>query len=282
METLYAAADLTGAHIAVALGTAAGILRFTGKSPFPVHSSPDAIVDAIGSLIEKLSTRSGRRPAALGVAMPDGVDAAVGGFLEHSLRLSVLTAPQLQCAALGELLYGHGREYGTFGIYMLDARIGGILVFDGQTRQGGDWGHQTVHPAGPVCFCGNNGCLNLFAGGDAIAKNAGYPAVPAAAAAARHAEPRAAAAFQEAAYYLGIAAANLVVTVRPQALLFAGPLAEHADLLLLPVRAAINERVRGVAAQEVSVRRAATAANAVLLGALALCAPSPGPQPVLP
>lgn len=282
METLYAAADLTGSHLAIALGTAGGILRYVENAPFPAHPSPDAIVNTIGSLVEKLSVQAGRRPAAIGVALPEQMDSTVGGFLEHSLGLPVRTASETRCAALGELRYGHGRDYHTFGLYILDTRVSGAMVAGGQPMPDGDWGHQTVQHAGPVCPCGNTGCLELFAGGNVIAQSAGYPDASSVAAAARRSEPRAVAAFHDAAYYIGIAAANLVVILRPQALLFAGPLAEHADLLLLPVRAAINERVRRLPAQEVAVRRAATAANAVLLGALALQAPFPHPPSVLP
>jgi glucokinase len=180
-----------------------------------------------------------------------------------------------RCATLGELLYGHGREYSSFVMFTLGTGIGGGIVIDGRLRLGplsaaGEIGHQTVQLDGPVCGCGNPGCLEAIASGPAIARAAGYADAESAATAARNGDHLAQSAFRHAATYLGIAAANLVTSLHPDAVLFSGGMSELVDLLLLPVRAAINERVRMFPAQDVAVRRAAAGPNAGLLGALAL------------
>ena len=180
-----------------------------------------------------------------------------------------------RCATLGELLYGHGREYPTFVLFTLGAGIGGGIVIDGRLRLGplsaaGEIGHMTVWPDGPPCACGNTGCLEALASGPAIARAAGYPDTESAANAARDGDAQAQRAFRHAASFLGIAAANLVTARHPTAVLFSGGMSECVDLLLKPIRAAINERVRMFPTDGVAVRRAGAGPTAGLLGALAL------------
>ena len=89
----------------------------------------------------------GRRPAALGVGVPGLVDTRTGhvkfvpnlptqwrgvpagAFLEHSLRMPVRLLNDARCATLGELIYGHGREYPTFVLFTLSLnKSNGISV----------------------------------------------------------------------------------------------------------------------------------------------------------
>jgi glucokinase len=293
MKSLYAAVDLGGTKIAAALGTAGGELLYTGTVPTPAGANPEIILSTIASLIDSLSTRAGRRPSALGVGVPGLVDTQTGhvkfapnlptqwrgvpagAFLEHSLRMPVRLLNDARCATLGELLHGHGRQYSTFVLFTLGTGIGGGIVIDGRLRLGsfsaaGELGHQTILPDGPLCGCGNFGCLEALASGPAIALAAGYPNAELAASAARDGDGQAQRAFRDAAKYLGIAAANLVSVLHPDAILFSGGMSELVDLLLMPVRAALNERVRMFPAQDVAVRRAGAGPNAGLLGALAL------------
>ena len=293
METLFAAVDLGGTKIAAALGNPAGELLLTETVPTPHGANPETILSLIADLIDSLASRAGQRPVALGIGVPGLIDirtgqvhfvpnlptqwrgVPAGPFLEHRLRMPVRLLNDARCATLGELVYGHGREYSSFVMFTLGTGIGGGIVIDGRLRLGplsaaGEIGHQTVLPNGPICGCGNPGCLEAIASGPAIALAAGYPDAETAASAARNGDERAQRAFREAAFYLGIAAANLVTALHPDALLFSGGMSELVDLLLMPVRAAVNERVRLFPADGVAVRRAGAGPNAGLLGALAL------------
>ena len=293
METLFAAVDLGGTKIAAALGNAAGQLLHTETVPTPPGAGPEAILSTIANLIDSLSSRAGQRPVALGIGVPGLIDlrtgqvnfvpnlptqwrgVPAGPFLERRLQMPVRLLNDARCATLGELLYGHGPQYPSFVMFTLGTGIGGGIVIDGRLRLGplsaaGEIGHSTVLPNGPICGCGNLGCLEAISSGPAIARAAGYPDTESAASAARSGDPRAQQAFRDAAFYLGIAAANLVTALHPDALLFSGGMSELVDLLLMPVRAAVNERVRMFPADGVAVRRAGAGPNAGLLGALAL------------
>ncbi len=293
METLYAAVDLGGTKIAAALATASGSFVTRETIPTPPGAPPDLILAAVVSLIESLAVRAGQRPVALGIGIPGLIDlrtgtvhfvpnlptqwrgVPAGPYLEHHLRMPVRLLNDARCATFGELLYGHGREYSSFVLFTLGTGIGGGIVIDGRLRLGpmcaaGEIGHQTVLPNGPVCGCGNPGCLEAIASGPAIARAANCPDAEAAAIAARKGDPQAQQAFRDAAFFLGIAAANLVTALHPDAVLFSGGMSELVDLLLMPVRGAINERVRMFPAEGVAVRRAGAGPDAGLLGALAL------------
>jgi glucokinase len=293
METFFATVDLGGTKIAAALGTPDGRLVRCETIPTPYGAEPPAILSAIASLVDSLSAEAGQRPAALGVGVPGLVDTRTGtvhfvpnlptqwrgvpaaAVLHQHLGIPVRLLNDARCATLGELLYGHGREYSTFVLFTLGTGIGGGLVIDGRLRLGplsaaGEIGHMTIQPDGPLCGCGNSGCLEALASGPAIARAAGFPDAESAASAARDGDPQAQRAFRAAANCLGIAAANLVTALHPDALLFAGGMSELVDLLLMPVRAAVNERVRMFPAEDVAVRRAGAGPNAGLLGALAL------------
>jgi glucokinase len=293
MQTVFAAVDIGGTKIAAGLGDSGGHLLASAAISTEAAEGPDAVLGRVVQLVEQLSAKAGVRPQGAGIGVPGLVDTrrgvvrfcpnlathwrnvAAGAFLEHALRMPVRLLNDARCAALGELVYGHGREYASFALFTLGTGIGGGIVIDGKLRLGalsaaGEIGHQTVLPGGPVCGCGNAGCLEALASGPAIARAAGYASAEAAALAARDGDPRAQLAFREAANYLGIAAANLVTALHPDAILFTGGMSELVDLLLMPVKAAIIDRVRMFPAEDVAIRRAALGAQAGILGALAI------------
>ena len=80
-------------------------------------------------------------------------------------------------AAVAEHVYGAGRGY-THLVYMaLSTGIGGGIIIDGRLYTGhrgfaGELGHITIDRNGPVCGCGNVGCLEASASGTAVARMA--------------------------------------------------------------------------------------------------------------
>src|ERR1035438_6748289 len=90
------------------------------------------------------------------------------------LGCPVLLMNDCRVATLGELHFGLGRGVRDMVLFMLGTGIGGGLVIDGKLRLGplgaaGEIGHQTILPYGPLCGCGNRGCLEALASGPAIA-----------------------------------------------------------------------------------------------------------------
>lgn len=154
----------------------------------------------------------------------------------------------------------------------------------------GEIGHQTILPDGPLCGCGNRGCLETLASGPAIAAegvrlllsgnaptlhalcegNASKVSPSIMGAAARAGEASVAAAIQRAAEWLGIGVANLVTVLHPDLIVLGRGVAELGDLLLTPVREAIRQRVGMFPTADVRVERSALGDNAGLMGGIAL------------
>ncbi len=75
--------------------------------------------------------------------------------------------------ALAEMVWGAGRGCSDLVYVKAATGVGAGLVFGGRLFRGaggtaGEIGHMTVDERGPVCRCGNRGCLEALAGADAV------------------------------------------------------------------------------------------------------------------
>lgn len=153
--------------------------------------------------------------------------------------------------ALAELwLGGHDGRLTDFVHVSAEIGVGAALVVEGRLFRGargfaGELGHVPVRPDGPRCSCGANGCLETYAGEEALLRAAGVrtgrgPALKAAAVAG---DPAALRALEEAGAALGIALSGAVNLLDPQAVVVGGPLADFAPWLLPGVRRELAARV---------------------------------------
>jgi fructokinase len=76
------------------------------------------------------------------------------------------------CFAMAEALMGAGKDKElVFGVIIGTGCGGGIVykgeVFTGPQAIAGEWGHMSIDPNGPLCFCGHRGCVEtLISGAD--------------------------------------------------------------------------------------------------------------------
>jgi predicted NBD/HSP70 family sugar kinase len=151
-------------------------------------------LDTAARLAEELSAEVGVALSALvgaGVAVAGPVDSetstvAASGILpgwrdvsiaeELSARLGgihVLVDNDANLGALAETVLGAGRGARELAYVMVSSGVGCGLVLDGRLYRGagataGEMGHVLVDEQGPMCRCGNRGCLETYAGGDAL------------------------------------------------------------------------------------------------------------------
>jgi glucokinase len=97
------------------------------------------------------------------------------GEMEKRLRLPVAVESDANVAALAEYTLGLGMELGVESLCMLTlgTGVGNGIILDGKlwhgaTGMGGEAGHMTIDPEGPVCGCGNSGCLEVCAAATAL------------------------------------------------------------------------------------------------------------------
>jgi glucokinase len=158
--------------------------------------------------------------------------------------------------------------------------VGSGLILDGRLWTGidgaaGEFGHITVEPGGKACGCGNTGCLEQYASARAIAAPAGSPeaggtcGAAAVAARALKGDPVAAAVFQQAGRYLGIAAAGVLNLLNLEAIILGGGVAGSFELLAVPMRNEIAARAFAIPGARVRVLKGELGDDAGVLGAAA-------------
>jgi predicted NBD/HSP70 family sugar kinase len=174
-------------------------------------------------------------------------------LLPEPLRgLPVAVENEANLGALAELWHGAvGRD---FVHVSAEAGIGGALVAGGMLLRGrrgfaGELGHMPVHPDGPACPCGSHGCLEQYAGEEAVLRACGLHDAPgdrvsllaAEAAAGRAHVSRA---LEYAGRALGIALAGAVNLFDPEKVVLGGAYAELAAWLTPAMQAELGARVR--------------------------------------
>ncbi|GAA5194959.1 ROK family protein [Rugosimonospora acidiphila] len=247
---------------------AAGARRVAGLPLAGARLAVPGLVDAPG--LVRLAPNLGWRDLdVLGplTAAPDWPDLPVGIDNEANL------------AALGELATA-GRER-SFLYVSGEVGVGAGIVLDGALLRGthgwsGEIGHVTVAADGPVCRCGARGCLEQYAGQEAILRAAGVPAgeaLPADLAVRRLAElagaddPAAIGALSAAGRALGIVAAGVLNVLDLDAVVLGGSFAPLAGWLTGHVEREVAGRVLTAAWSPVCVRACSLGTRAAVVGA---------------
>jgi len=192
--------------------------------------------------------------------------------LEAGLGCPVRLLNDGHAFALAEASLGAGRGSSTVMCIVCGTGIGGGLALDGALHLGpegraGEFGHHTVAENGPKCACGNNGCLELYAGSRAIAAAAGAPSFDEALDRATDGDERAVEALRRAGELIGLAVANVVIFLCPDRVVVGGGVAAAGDLLFGPLRASLAARARVAPLERIEVVPATLGPGAGAIGA---------------
>jgi glucokinase len=111
------------------------------------------------------------------VNLPGWADYPVRAEIERRLKTIVIIENDGNVAALGEKWRGAARDFPDMAMLTLGTGVGGGLILGGAIWHGvngmaGEFGHMTVDSEGPVCGCGNRGCLELYASATGIVRMA--------------------------------------------------------------------------------------------------------------
>ncbi|MFY1633516.1 ROK family protein [Solwaraspora sp. WMMB335] len=237
-------------------------------------------------------TLAGAAVAVPGLVARDGLvrlapnlgwhDVDVPGALAQQPTLAdvaVVVDNEANLAALGEL-HARAGELTDFVYVSGEIGIGAGIIIDGHLFRGargwsGELGHMAVRPDGPACRCGAAGCLEQYAGQEAILRAAGVAraGLPAAAALRRltrragSADVAARSALDSAATALGVVLAGVVNLLDVQTVVLGGIYAPLADWMVPHVEAEITRRVLTAAWSPVAVRASVLGAEAAATGA---------------
>jgi predicted NBD/HSP70 family sugar kinase len=226
-----------------------GTVSRSASEPFDASSA--TVLTDLTALLRRFIVGGGSAPIlGVGVAVPGSVDAQdsgrvdstqlrwrqvpLGATLRRALALPVLVENNVNALAVAERLYGLGRQHENFLVVTIGTGVGAGIVVDGVVLRGfgggsGEIGHIPVTDDGPLCSCGNHGCLESFIGEAAlvriarergvIGEHSGMAALRSAADAGVDAATEI---FSEAGHLLGRTLAGIVHTLDPEIVIVLG------------------------------------------------------------
>jgi glucokinase len=282
--------DIGGTKVAGGVVDVEGVVTHRARRDTPHRSKSPSVVE--GTILEVVAE-------LMEVAGPENV-AAVGigaaGFVAAD-RATVVFAPHLSwrheplrealqkrvpvpifvdndanAAAWAEWKFGAAQGESHVMMITLGTGIGGGILIDGQVQRGrfgiaGEFGHMQVVPAGHRCECGNRGCWEQYASGNALVREAhslfsanspiasdlldrvegvvGNLTGPLITQAAREGDPTARELLAEIGHWLGVGIANLAAAFDPGMFVIGGGVSAAGELLLTPARETFKRQLTG-------------------------------------
>ena len=195
-QVLNIGVDIGGTNINFGLIDEAGAILLQKKVPTKAQRGSDTIIASIVEEVEALLTEASLRPedlTSIGLGVPGTADyvngtvvyapnlfwrnVAIVAAIQPFFRIPIYLAQDTRAAAWAEYLVGSGRGLRGVAAVTLGTGIGCGMVLDGRIFHGalntaGEFGHQIVNVNGEPCNCGRHGCLETYAGGLSIVRQA--------------------------------------------------------------------------------------------------------------
>ena len=303
--------DMGATHLGLVLADFSARVIAEEEFSFDVSLGPEPCLQVVDQQVRSfLETNefSLNDIVAIGVGVPGPVVSDAGGViappimpgwdkfpirshLENLWGHPITLNNDFELGALGEWAYGAGRTEENLLYIKVGYGIGaGLLlnghIYSGATGSAGEIGHITINEHGPLCTCGNRGCLEALAGGRAIAEQA-RKAIQSGkrtqlaeirpidritaldvALEARKGDLVAQEIITNAGQYLGIAIASLINVVNPSMIVIGGGVAQMGDLFLEPIRQSAATRSLPAAARGVRITAAVLGRRSSGMGAV--------------
>ena len=300
--------DIGGTKVLAGVVDENGTVLASRRRHTPGRSVRD-VEDTIVELVEALSARYD--VAAVGVGAAGFVDASrstvifsphlawrdepLRDALMGRIRLPVVVDNDANAAALAETRFGAGVGHRFVLCITLGTGIGGALVIDNRVFRGangmaGEFGHIQVVADGHRCECGNRGCWEQYASGNALVRDARELVLadspmahdlrdrvdgdvsrltgPLITEAAREGDPLAVELLTDIGSWLGVGLAGMTAAFDPGCIIVGGGVSAAGDLLLEPTRQAFARTLTGRGYRpEPSIVQAALGPDAGFVGA---------------
>ena len=313
---LVAGADIGASSIGLGIADFSGKILARYAEAASVKSGPIKILGRICSLLETMLQEnhlSSDKMNGIGIGVPGPVDFSVGtlvsppimpGWDEYPViqtvqqwfpNANVVVDNDVNLMALGEIHRGAGRGIDNLIFVKIGTGIGAGIICEGRIYRGsngcaGDIGHIGVSKSGPLCRCGNVGCLEAVAGGPALARRALEAAQAGRSPillkyyemhgkvleaadvgeAARDGDALAIEMIRESGRSVGDVLASLVNFYNPQMIVIGGGVTNLGNLLLSSIRQAVLQRSTPLATRDLRVVFSEIGADAGVIGAVNL------------
>lgn len=272
-----------GTNLRIGMVSDDGTLIRLIRAPSPTDRTPAEGLDVIRDLVQALVDSTGVIPEAAGVGIPGpAVDTEgtidmlpnlpgwrgvpLAAELRRRLSWPIVVENDANLAALGESRWGAECRGLDLIMITLGTGVGGGVILGGRIWHGalgyaGELGHMTISLDGPVCGCGNQGCLEAFAGKAAIVRRGcrlrerwggtvsdgcgaedGELTPAAIAEAAQRGEEWAKETLDQTGRYLGVGIANLICVLNVGTVCVSGGIAGAGELILAAARKEVLRR----------------------------------------
>ncbi|MEO3975714.1 ROK family transcriptional regulator [Streptomyces sp. CAU 1734] len=292
--------DFGHTHLRVAIADLTHRVLAEESEPFAVDASAAEGFDRAERLVKQMIATAGTvqdKVIGVGLGLPGPIDGASGilgstamlpGWIgtnpgeEMSGRLGVPVHVDndANLGALGELVWGAGRGVRDLAYIKVAGGVGAGLVMGGRVYRGpggtaGEIGHITLDESGPVCRCGNRGCLETFAAARHVlpllhTSHGPGLTMEEVVRLARQGDPGCRRVIADAGRHIGSGVAVLCNLLNPSRVIIGGDLADAGDLVLGPVGESLARYAIPSAARQLSLVTGALGPRAEVLGALAL------------
>jgi glucokinase len=188
-------------------------------------------------------------------------------FIKDTIGVQPVMDNDANAGALGEALYGAGREHLPLFYMTLSTGIGGgIVLADGSVYRGadsyaGEIGHLTVRPGGPLCLCGSHGCFERVCCGLWLEKDYGKTAKEL---------MRDEDFVRQYVVDLARGLKAAIMLLNPARIVIGGGIAKAGDKLFVPLREELRRQITAWSRARIDVVPAALGDDSNLYGALAL------------
>ncbi len=281
--------DLGGTNIVSVIVNSQGEIISYLKNPTFAGRGKEATIRRIIETIHKNIVQSNLAPSnirGIGIGAPGPLDVEKGvvyfapnlpgwediplkKILEEEFNLKVVLENDANAAVWGERCWGAGKGINNLVGFTLGTGIGGGIIIEGKIYHGHNYGaaelgHMTVNKDGPLCNCGNYGCLEAYSSAtgiknrirERIKKGLRSPllnldktesvdtiSLKSIFEVARQGDELTSEVVEEAITYLGIGVANMVNILNPEMVVLMGGITNEGDKLLIPLRKEVKKRV---------------------------------------
>ncbi|HEX9838141.1 MAG TPA: ROK family protein [Anaerolineales bacterium] len=308
--------DIGATSLDVALADVTGLILRQHAEPTDVHLSPETVLGRCSELLLQLIREQSGTPdqiLGIGVGVPGPVDFARGVLVAPPLMPEwenfpirdffkktftsafVVVDNDVNIMALGEQRAGDGADIDHFIFIKIGTGIGAGIISNGKIHRGsdgsaGDIGHICVDKEGPLCACGNKGCLEAMAAGPAIvlkameaARNGTSPSLSQMResngrvlrpedvnAACREGDQAALDIIRESGKMIGDVLASLVNFFNPSHIFIGGGISNFGNHLLVAIRQSVLQRSLPLATTHLSIKFSRMGSKVGMIGAISL------------